>query len=311
MLSTVIMAAAFGTGDTLSFSIRNEAVAGLRQIDVLVVPSRAGDDASFGAVYLSEERSQEIRAELASNDKIDGIMPQLSDAVPVQNRRTKLTEGRMNLVGLDPAMLEGFGSLSLVGGGEAQLQGLSAGEVFISEEGVEELDARNGDEIDLFLEDRTETLVIAGVLERGGFAGVDPTLVMSLSRAQALRSKPGQINAIVISNRGGDHSGAELSEDVAKDLRVMFNDPEVAAELKALFDQAPVVAALEKKLGEEDLDEDLKGKLEELVTELQRPELTADLNGLLADGDLMEVVLEQIQDEGGRGRPRRGVHAAP
>ena len=303
MLSTVIMAAAFGTGDTLSFSIRNEAVAGLRQIDVLVVPSRAGDDASFGAVYLSEERSQEIRADLASNDKIDGIMPQISDAVPVQNRRTKLTEGRMNLVGLDPAMLEGFGSLSLVGGGEAQLQGLSAGEVFISEEGVEELDARNGDEIDLFLEDRTETLVIAGVLERGGFAGVDPTLVMPLSRAQALRSKPGQINAIVISNRGGDHSGAELSEDVAKELRVMFNDPEVAAELKALFNQAPVVAALEKKLGEEDLDEDLKGKLEELVTELQRPELTADLNGLLADGDLMEVVLEQIQDEGVEGVP--------
>ena len=116
MLSTVIMAAAFGTGDTLSFSIRNEAVAGLRQIDVLVVPSRAGDDASFGAVYLSEERSQEIRADLASNDKIDGIMPQISDAVPVQNRRTKLTEGRMNLVGLDPACpwyarpLEGFGS---------------------------------------------------------------------------------------------------------------------------------------------------------------------------------------------------------
>ena len=33
MLSSVIMSAAFGTGDTLNFSIRNQAITGLQYID--------------------------------------------------------------------------------------------------------------------------------------------------------------------------------------------------------------------------------------------------------------------------------------
>ena len=53
MLSTVIMAAAFGTGDTLSFSIRSQAVDGLQQIDELILPTRAAEGGSFGAVYIS------------------------------------------------------------------------------------------------------------------------------------------------------------------------------------------------------------------------------------------------------------------
>ena len=37
MLSTVIMAAAFGTGDTISFSIRNEAIRVLENIDEVII----------------------------------------------------------------------------------------------------------------------------------------------------------------------------------------------------------------------------------------------------------------------------------
>ena len=50
MLSTVIMAAAFGTGDTLSFSIRNEVVKSLKTIDEVLIPARkkTAED-SFGS----------------------------------------------------------------------------------------------------------------------------------------------------------------------------------------------------------------------------------------------------------------------
>ena len=297
MLSTVIMAAAFGTGDTISYSIRNGAVDGLQNIDELIVPTRVGEDAAFGAAYIPQERFDQIRAELSSNDKIDGMMPQIAENVPVQNRRTSLTEGRMNLVGLDPAMLDGFGGLALSEGGEARLDGLTQDEVYVSEVGVEELDAQVGDEIDVFLEDRTETLTIRGVLEQGGFAGIEPTMVMPLERAQALLDRQGQINTIVISNEGGSRSGGDLSEDVTRDLRALFNDPEVAAELKALLDRESVIAALEKKASEEGLDEELQGKLTSFVAELGKPELTDELNSLLADEDVSQVVLDLLEDE--------------
>ena len=151
MLSTVIMAAAFGTGDTISFSIRSQAVDGLQEIDELIFPTRAADGGSFGAIYISQERLDQILDALSANDNIDGIMPQIAASAPVQNRRTRLTEGQMNIVGLDPSRMDGFGGLALSGGGETRLDDLAASEVYLSENGVDEIDARVGDEIDVFI----------------------------------------------------------------------------------------------------------------------------------------------------------------
>lgn len=298
MLSTVIMAAAFGTGDTIAFSIRSQAVDGLQQIDEIIFPTRAADGGSFGAVYISPERLAQILEDLSANDKIDGVMPQIAERAPAQNRRTQLTDGQMNIVGLDPAMMDGFGGLALSGGGETRLDDLADSEAYLSEDGVDELDARVGDEIDIFIQDRAETFTVKGVLERGGFAGVQPTMVMTLERAQSLLDQPGQVNLIAISNTGDTISGADLSEEVTKDLRILFNDREVANQLKDLFDQQPVIDAVQKKTAEENLDTDLKNRLTSFVTELQKPELTDELNSLLADQEVRQVVFQQIEDEG-------------
>lgn len=298
MLSTVIMAAAFGTGDTISFSIRSQAVDGLQEIDELIFPTRAADGGSFGAIYISQERLDQILDALSANDNIDGIMPQIAASAPVQNRRTRLTEGQMNIVGLDPSRMDGFGGLALSGGGETRLDDLAASEVYLSENGVDEIDARVGDEIDVFIQDRTEIFTVKGVLERGGFAGTQPTMVMTLERAQALLEPPGPVNLIAVSNNGDANSGVDLSEEVTQDLRVLFNDREVANQLKDLFNQQPVIAAVQEKAAEENLDADLKDRLTSFAAELQKPELTDELNSLLADEEVRQVVLQQIEDGG-------------
>ena len=65
MLSSVIMAAAFGTGDTIRFSIHNEAVKALGAIDEIIVSARATDEDSFGtSSYVPYERFELIRGEL-------------------------------------------------------------------------------------------------------------------------------------------------------------------------------------------------------------------------------------------------------
>lgn len=298
MLSTVIMAAAFGTGDTISFSIRSQAVDGLQEIDELIFPTRAADGGSFGAIYISQERLDQILDALSANDNIDGIMPQIAASAPVQNQRTQLTEGQMNIVGLDPSRMDGFGGLALSGGGETRLDDLAASEVYLSENGVDEIDARVGDEIDVFIQDHTETFTVKGVLERGGFAGTQPTMVMTLERAQALLEPPGPVNLIAVSNNGDANSGVDLSEEVTQDLRVLFNDRDVANQLKDLFNQQPVIAAVQEKAAEENLDADLKDRLTSFAAELQKPELTDELNSLLADEEVRRVVLQQIEDDG-------------
>ena len=302
MLSTVIMAAAFGTGDTLSFSIRNGAVEWLHEIDELVVPTRAGEDARFGAAYITGERFEELLVDLSANDKIDGIMPQIAENVSVQNVRTGLSEGRMRLVGIDPAKLDGFQGVSLLDGGEARLEDLAAGEVYVSEPSVDELEAEVGDELDVFLEGRSERLKIAGVVSTGGFAGTEPTMVVPLEKAQEILGRPAQINTIVISNKGDSRTGVDLSEDVTKDLRVLFNDREVAEELKALFGREDVlgaldakVAGLEKEVGDSGSSDELDD-LRDFVAGLRRPELTDELSSLLADPEVTQAVVEQMEE---------------
>ena len=302
MLSTVIMAAAFGTGDTLSHSIRNGAVEWLREIDELIVPARAGEEARFGAAYITEERFEELLVDLSANDKIDGIMPQAAENVSVQNIRTGLSEGRMRLVGIDPAMLGGFQGLSLEGGGEARLEDLAPGEAYVSEPSIDELEAKVGDELDVFLEGRSDRLKIAGIVSTGGFAGIEPTLLVPLEKAQELLGRPAQINTIVISNRGNSQTGVDLSEDVTKDLRVLFNDRAIAEELKALFGQEDVlgaldakVAGLEREVGDSGSSDELDD-LRDFVAGLRSPELTDELSSLLADPEVTKAVVEQMEE---------------
>ena len=302
MLSTVIMAAAFGTGDTLSYSIRNGAVEWLKEIDELIVPTRSGEDAQFGAAYVTEERFEELLVVMSANDKIDGIMPQAAENVSVQNTRTGLSEGRMNLVGIDPAMLDGFDGLRFEDGREALLGDLGADEVYVSEPSIDEMEVEVGDELDVFLEGRIERLKVAGIVSTGEFAGIEPTMLAPLDRAQEMLDRPSQINTIVISNRGDSRTGVDLSEDVTRDLRVLFNDREVAEELKALFGREDVigavdakVAALELEVGDSGSSDELDN-LRELATELRKPELTDELSGLLADPDVTQAVVEQLEE---------------
>ena len=302
MLSTVIMAAAFGTGDTLSHTIRNGAVEWLQEIDELIVPTRAGEDARFGAAYITEERFEELLVDLSANDKIDGIMPQVAESVSVRNVRTGLSEGRMRLVGIDSAMLAGFQGPRLEDGGEARLEDLAPDGVYVSEPSVEELEVQVGDEIEVFLEGGSERLRVEGIVSRGGFAGIEPTVLVPLERAQEMLGRPAQINTIVISNRGDSERGVDLSEDVTRDLRVLFTDREIAGRLKALFGREDVlgaldakVAALELEVGDSGSNDELDD-LRDLTAELRKPDLTDELSSLLSDPEVTRAVVEQMEE---------------
>ena len=125
MLSTIIMAAAFGTADTLTYSIRDIAVNGLQEIDEVIVPARAAEGDTFGQSFISMDRYRQLQAELAGDDRIDGLMPQYTANVPAVNPAEGLSEGQLNLVGVDPAQLSGFGGLRLAAGGDAAVESLS------------------------------------------------------------------------------------------------------------------------------------------------------------------------------------------
>ena len=297
MLSTVITAAAFGTGDTLSYSIRNLAVTGLRTVDEVIIPARAGADDNFRrAPYIPQERFLQLQRQIADLESIDGFMPVIDEEVPSVNPRTSLSEGSMRMVGLDPALLQGFGNFESTSGEEVLLQDLGPDDVYLTDKGAEELDAVAGDELHIFARDNQLTVTVREVIKHDGLAGTDPTILLPLDRAQRIFDRPGQINIIVVSNLGGVREGAELSKEVTRELRVLLTDREVAAQLKGLLNQDAVLKALQDQ--EEDLDSEDREDLSLLRTELRREELSDELISLLADQDITDLVEETLGEDG-------------
>ena len=295
MLSTVIISAAFGTGDTLSFSIRSEVLEGLKTIDELVIPARAKADDSFGsAPYVPYRRFEELQAELADFGEIDGLMPQIGESVPAVNLRTSQSEGAMRVAGVAPELLEGFETFKLTSGEDVRLDDLLDGEAYINDEAAEELDAVAGYELRLFIDGQTPTFKVKGVLENGGLAGRDSTLILPLARVQRVFGRAGEINSIVVSNRGGIREGAELSKQVTRRLRVFYTDSGVASQLKGLLNQEEVLNALEER--EESLPEHMQKDVSQLRNELRGAELSDDLISLLADEDIVDVVFDVLEE---------------
>ena len=251
MLSTVIISAAFGTGDTISFSIRSQVLEELKTIDEVILPARAKADASFGGFgilpYVPYQRFKDLQAGLADFEEIDGLAPQIAEWVPAVNLRTSQREGSMRVSGVAPDLLEGFGTFTLTSGEDVHLDDLRDGEAYINDKAADELEAVAGDELRLFIDGQTPTFKVKGVVEGGGLAESDPTLILPLARAQRLFGRVGQINIIVVSNRGGVRGGVELSKSVARRLRVLYTDRGVASPLQGLLNQEEVLRGVREQ----------------------------------------------------------------
>ena len=294
MLSAVIIAAAFGTGDTISFSIRSTTIDSLGTIDEILTPTRASNQ--FGPVYMPRSEFDQLQAELADYDAIDGMAPYIGETVPSLNLRTSLSEGQTRIVATDPSLLQGFDEFRLVSGEPFSLTDLPEGGIVVNQEAAEELDAQVGDTIRLFLVDGTIEVQVQGVIFDGGIAGIDPTVLMTLESGQAMFDKPDQINSIIVSNRGDKTSGAKLSEEVATRLRVIFADPQITEELKLLLNKPDVLSLLEQR--ETDLSGNLQADVKVLREELQQPGVTAGLIRVLADNNVRTETLDVLSNGG-------------
>jgi putative ABC transport system permease protein len=93
-------------------------------------------------------------------------------------------------------------------------------EVFLNDKGADELRVKAGDQLILYGPAGAETVTVKDILRNRGLgAATNPGVVVGLPAAQALLGKPQQINHIVVSNTGGDFSGAGRSDEVAALLR--------------------------------------------------------------------------------------------
>ena len=113
---------------------------------------------------------------------------------------------------------------------------LRQGEVYLNEVGAQQLDARAGDLLEIFIGPiPVPYRVRAVVAESGPLGAVLPVVMMHTDEAQKLLFMPGRVNNILISNAGDEVSGMAHTAEVSDQLRALsLNEARLASLLAVL-----------------------------------------------------------------------------
>ena len=305
MLATLIITAAFITGDTLSHTIRIEAVQGMGEIDELI---RVGGDAqTFGSesvvdTYFKMAQYEALAAQLTGYSLVDQFLPAINETVPVVNTTRRRSLHSIDVMGLRP---EDIGVLTReeitdLAGQPLRLEVLGGQEVYINKAAAEALGAAPGDALELYVSSKPKVYTVHGIAAQGE----DPRLLLNLRQAQVLFNQRGKINLMVVSNQGDTLGGAVHSQAVTAHLRGLLSDPKVTAQLYALLARDPAVAqalrvAAEKEKGNTQAD------LLALANGLQAGVISPETRSLLADSDLASRVESILADVDWGSQPLR------
>ena len=236
MLGTTIVAAALTTGDTMSTTIRSAAIEQLGATDEVVsaegatadVPGELGSATGIG--YLESSVVTDVERALAGSGLTDGITPAITELAALQAPRTRQNEPRVMLFAADPARMKGFAPIERVEGGRVELADLRDGEVYLNEQAADELDARAGDEVLLFAGGPGVPLRTRDIVRFDGSGTDGSAFLMPLAAAQQLLGKPDKVKHVLVSNQGGQTSGAQLSDAVVERLETALAGSNVEVE---------------------------------------------------------------------------------
>ena len=222
MLGTAIIAAALATGDTMSSTIRSYVTHALGPTDVVV--SAKGTDAesiwnpeaaAAQGGWFDDAAYDKIRAAVSGSPLVDGVAPAIMETVAVRDHTSRQNEPRVALFASDPLALDAFATIRS-DGGEVSLRDLRLHEVYVNADAADELGGGAGDKLLVLAGRRAEAFTVKAVVEFDG-AGTDgAALLLPLRRAQLLVGRPGEIEHVLVSNRGDTVSGAKLSDDVIR-----------------------------------------------------------------------------------------------
>ena len=240
MLGTLIISAAFGTGDTMTYSFRSLALDSLGEADELIhtggsmsligpriMIGNSSEQMYSGRVtFFNQSRfttlSEQVAARQANQDasalRIEALTPVIviQEALVVDHT-SRQSEGQVSVLGYDPSTANSFGKLNTTNGKRVTLTDLGADEVYLEQGLADRLAAAPGHELEIFLAtNKPFRVTVRAVIRPGVLPG---ELLIGLAQVQSATNHPDQINAILVSNVGGSYSGAKHSQTVVKFLK--------------------------------------------------------------------------------------------
>lgn len=246
MLSTLIISAAFTTGDTVDRSMTSQVYGVLGELDEIVELSPAGetDFEDPTLAFLREQTfpqaiGEQIARTLPQSQVIELAVPAFSGLAVGINPGERLSSPEFNIVGLHPAFTGELRDIQALDGRVLSVSDLAQDELYLNESAAKDLNAEAGDTVLVSVGERTVPFRVKEVVKDrrfGGAGGISVRregAVVPLSVAQELFGAPGRVTMVMVSNvgdaRGGYRHAAQAREDIEAVLAPLRTaNPELA-----------------------------------------------------------------------------------
>lgn len=214
MLSTLIVTAAFGTGDTISTSITADIFRASGEADEVIEWDTEKEPAPVGQQVIPLEVVDEWRVELADSAEIEALVPFLSELLPVVNADSGLNEPSARIVAFRSEDAEALGGLKDVDGDPVTV---GPGEIAVNERLAELIDAEPGQTIVLFYRGVPLQLTINAIVRNEVLGG---TFELETKQGAAvdyevlseLTGKANVADAVFVSNTGDTKGGLAFTD---------------------------------------------------------------------------------------------------
>jgi ABC-type antimicrobial peptide transport system permease subunit len=251
MLSTLIISAAFATGDTVGYSITNTIYASFEEVDFIIGRDSGGISGPAGASpiaddLLPDQFLAELQAEFANDPEIDAISGVVLKTLPALNEERRLSEPNAQFVGLEPITAAEFNGLNDPDGNPVPADALIGNRVYITVRLSEDIDAKAGDTIAVFVDNKRTELEVIGIvrdtsLTDAGSNGLTGGIAINIESAREIVDTPEGVSFIAVSSLGGTRGTLDLSDGIQDRLEA-FIDLHPEAEADVVLTKKQIVA---------------------------------------------------------------------
>ena len=228
MLSTLIISAAFTTGDTISSTMTAETYNVLGHVDETVLIGEDLDEGTNMNTFvsrqpISQSLATDIEQGLQGDKEIDGVMAVISEPVVALDSNTQQSEPLVVVVGVDASRLQAFPDIVDRKGHPINMAALAENEILVNESLADELSAKPGDTVVVFRQNQPYSFQIAGIVKDRLLTGATPYrrlgMVTRLDVLQEKFGREGQADFVAISNKGGVHDSLKYSDNVTAKIQ--------------------------------------------------------------------------------------------
>jgi putative ABC transport system permease protein len=223
MLATLLTTAAFGTGDTMSYSMRQAFTAGLGGTDLAihrvnpVVAQNGPPDFNRPIPTFEAKLLDEVKARMSDDGRVDGWSVQLQQVGPIVDLDTKQGAGQTFVTGVGADLRETVGSIRTLSGDSFDPGSIGPGEIVLDRSAVDKLAAEVGHKVQVIVQGKPHDFTVKGLVDSASPTTQFPVAYISLAEAQRIFNAPGMATDILISLRDSD--GLSNSKAVAEKLR--------------------------------------------------------------------------------------------